>query len=28
VRGLPQVHEWMHGTLVPGGDAATNHAHH
>jgi len=27
VRGLPQVHEWMHGTLVPGGDT-TGHSGH
>lgn len=28
VRGLPQVHEWMHGTLVPGGENAAGHPGH
>ena len=28
VAGLPQVHEWMHGTLVPGGDDTAGHSGH
>ncbi|HEY5551637.1 MAG TPA: sulfite exporter TauE/SafE family protein [Opitutaceae bacterium] len=27
-RGVPEVHEWVHGALVPGGHSGAGHAHH
>jgi sulfite exporter TauE/SafE len=28
VRGVPEVHEWVHGTLMPGGHEGSGHAGH